>query len=54
MTKFKIDWDDAKDSENIPPSENASDGASTSQNSSDMKSALVMENSNSTCAMEVA
>ncbi|KAG7177660.1 Histone chaperone asf1-like [Homarus americanus] len=54
VTKFKIDWDDAKDSENIPPSENASDGASTSQNSSDMKPVIAVENSNSACAMEVA
>ncbi|KAK8736943.1 hypothetical protein OTU49_004737 [Cherax quadricarinatus] len=54
VTKFKIDWDDAKDAENIPPSENASEGASTSQNSSDMKPVLSMETSNSACAMEVA
>ncbi|ROT64764.1 histone chaperone asf1 [Penaeus vannamei] len=55
VTKFKIDWDDAKDSENIPPSENAaSDGASTSQNSTDLKGVTAMESSNSACAMEVA
>merc|ERR1712212_1037085 len=44
VTKFKIDWDDAKDSENIPPSENAaSDGASTSQHSADLKGVSAME-----------
>lgn len=54
VTKFKIDWDDAKDSENIPPSENATEGtASTSQSSPDIKSSTVAENSNSACAMEV-
>lgn len=54
VTKFKIDWDDAKDSENIPPSENGEGAASSSQNSVDMKPALAVESSNSACAMEVA
>jgi len=54
VTKFKIDWDDAKDSENIPPTENTGD-ASTSQNSVDLKTSMLAEaNSNSACAMEVA
>ncbi|KAK4303682.1 hypothetical protein Pmani_024325 [Petrolisthes manimaculis] len=53
VTKFKIDWDDAKDSENIPPAENATDGASMSQSSTDIRSSTVAENSNSACAMEV-
>lgn len=54
VTKFKIDWDDAKDSENIPPSENGEAAAASSQNSVDMKTALAVESSNSACAMEVA
>ncbi|CAL4089401.1 unnamed protein product, partial [Meganyctiphanes norvegica] len=54
VTKFKIDWDDAKDNENIPPAENTGD-ASTSQNSVDLKTSMLAEvNSNSACAMEVA
>lgn len=55
VTKFKIDWDDAKDSENIPPegTENTED-ASTS-NVVDLKASMLAEmNSNSACAMEVA
>lgn len=54
VTKFKIDWDDAKDSENIPPSENGEGATSSSQSAVDMKPALTTESSNSACAMEVA
>ena len=54
VTKFKIDWDDAKDSENIPPSENGEGATSSSLNAMDMKPTLATESSNSACAMEVA
>ena len=56
VTKFKIDWDDARDSENIPPSENVAENASSSSQSAmdQQKSVPMLDNSNSACAMEVA
>ncbi|XP_066986025.1 histone chaperone asf1 [Macrobrachium rosenbergii] len=55
VTKFKIDWDDARDSENIPPSENVAENSSSSQTTTEQQKPVPMlENSNSACAMEVA
>ncbi|KAA0188017.1 hypothetical protein HAZT_HAZT010295 [Hyalella azteca] len=65
VTKFKIDWDDAKDTENIPPAnENTStDNASlnttattagSSTSAMDAIKASLLESSNSASAMEVA
>ncbi|KAF2361568.1 Histone chaperone ASF1-like [Trinorchestia longiramus] len=65
VTKFKIDWDDAKETENIPPcNDNAPlDGtlnttATTASNSSssiiDPIKSTLLESSNSASAMEVA
>ncbi|MCL4121041.1 UNVERIFIED_CONTAM: hypothetical protein GTU68_031273 [Idotea baltica] len=56
VTKFKIDWDDAKDTENIPPSDNTNaEGVPNSQSCPEpLKMALSMESSNSTSAMEVS
>lgn len=57
VTKFKIDWDDAKeDAENIPPTENMNgEGVSNSQSCSEpLKIGISLENSNSASAMEVS
>ncbi|XP_068220507.1 histone chaperone asf1 [Palaemon carinicauda] len=55
VTKFKIDWDDARDSENIPPSENVAENSSSSQTTTEQQKPVPMlDNSNSACAMEVA
>jgi len=55
VTKFKIDWDDAKDSENIPPEGTENTGDASTSNAVDLKASMLAEmNSNSACAMEVA
>jgi len=55
VTKFKIDWDDAKDSENIPPEGAENTGDASTSNAVDLKTSMLAEmNSNSACAMEVA
>ena len=61
VTKFKIDWDDAKDTENIPPVENSQSAqvatatSSCSSNSEIKNQLLLIENSSSSGApMEVS
>lgn len=60
VTKFKIDWDDAKDSENVPPAENNSEGCSSSSQGADAMDlkqqipSAPLDNSNAATPMEVA
>jgi len=60
VTKFKIDWDDAKDkgAENVPPTpatgENMAMATSETASTIEMLKSSILESSNSASAMEVA